>query len=130
MKIRCACGNVIVDQTDDLPFKARVTPDKVEFALAEIAAQNIALLIEACVNGRREAFIAEHFGPDYPKDLDNESIVLDLMPSLASKHVLSMYQCPACGRLLLNDRQQPSQMLFFAPEHDIRDALDVAESSP
>lgn len=119
-----------MDQTDDLPFKATVTPDKVDFALAQTAAQDIALLIEACVNGRREAFIAENFGPDYPKDLDNESIVLDLMPSLASKHVLSMYQCPACGRLLLRNRKQPSQVLFFAPEHDIHDALDVTDSLP
>lgn len=119
-----------MDQSDDLPFKATVTPDKVDFALAQTAAHTIASLIEACVNGRREAFIAEHFGPDYPKDLDNESIVLDLIPSLASRHVLSMYQCPECGRLLLDDRKQPSQVLFFAPEHDIRDALDVTGSLP
>lgn len=95
IKLPCQCGNVIVDQTDDLPFKAAVTPDKIEFVIAQTAGQDIAALIEACTDGRRDAFIAERFGPDYPQDLPNKSVVLDLMHAPASGQVLNIYQCSA-----------------------------------
>ena len=130
MKLRCTCGHVIVDQTDDLPYKAVVTPHKVEFAIAQRAAHDIALLIDACMQGQRDAFVAERFGPDYPPDLTNESIVLDLMHAPALGQVLNMYQCPECGRLLLDDRNRPSHVLSFAPEHDVRDALNIMAPTP
>ncbi len=126
MKFGCRCGNVIVDGSDLLPYKASVTPDKIYISTMEAQARDISRLIEACLQGQRAAFLKERFTPDYPKDLDNESVIFDLM--LSAQQTLDLYQCDVCGRLHLDDRRNPRAILSFVPEHEIRDVLDVTDA--
>jgi hypothetical protein len=126
MKFGCRCGNVIVDGSDLLPYKASVTPDKIDVSTIEAQALDISRLIEACLQGQRSAFLEEHFGPGYPKDLDNETVIFDLI--LSARQTLDLYQCDVCGRLHLDDRRNPNAILSFAPEHEMRDVLDVTDA--
>lgn len=79
MKFRCLCDNIIVDQSDALPYKAWLLPDQDWDTVAE------------------------------EPDADQKSIY-DLHRSMHA-----IYQCPACGRLTMDD-PVTGETLWFAPE--------------
>ena len=123
MKLLCACGNVIVDQTDDLPDKGWVTRDKHEERTVA-AARSITAFFRACADGDRSRWLSERFGRTYPQELPDEAVVTDLL-GLETDGVRSpLYQCVECGRLWLQNHHQPGWLSFW-PEDGVFDVLDV-----
>jgi hypothetical protein len=84
MKISCPCGATIRDQTDNLPHKAYVIPDQEWFP----AIDAIEKVIDDVI-ARRE-------------DATSAYMAIRRITSEAARHV---YQCRACGRLFVDDRQ-------------------------
>lgn len=73
MKFRCTCGEILRDQTDYLPYKARLVADEDWFDLVDI-------LDELTARGARD-----------PDELTRRTL-----------HAWrDVFQCPACGRLYL-----------------------------
>ena len=90
-KLRCDCGHVIVDQTDDLPYKAEVIPD-----------QNHNEIFEKCVSNRRSGLSTD--------DIDG-------LIGVWNGNTKTMYQCEACSRLLLQVGSE-NKYASFLPEGD------------
>lgn len=84
MKIRCHCGQAIVDQTDDVPNKAHFIPDQEWLRVLDALDSDV---IDRVGNGtlRREAA--------YMKSR--------LIMGKATRFV---WQCQHCGRLYVDDR--------------------------
>ncbi|WP_139362354.1 hypothetical protein [Hymenobacter sp. CRA2] len=78
-KLLCNCGHVIVDQTDDLSYKANLLPDQHQEFLYEILPNALAGLVKATQEGRRTDWIRQNFSEGYPTDLTDESLIADLI---------------------------------------------------
>lgn len=104
MKIGCPCGNILRDQTDDLPFKAYFVADQdyenlltgIERQLAEIFTQ--AAGTPAAADPARQ-------------------IGRVLWAAMASRR-RTLYQCRNCGRLCLDGPDDPRELQWFKPDDD------------
>jgi hypothetical protein len=99
-KLRCDCGHIIVDQTDNLPYKGMLIRDQDMEPYFDGITTSINAFIEAIKANKREEWIASFFGKDYPAQLDNVSILWDIRLRY-SKYETTVFQCEACGRVLL-----------------------------
>ena len=85
MKIACHCGATIFDQTDDLPQKGHVIPDQEWFATYNAIDDEVIVPLSRGAIDPEQAFQSSR--------------------QVISRASRSMYQCSACGRLYINDRQ-------------------------
>lgn len=95
MKMRCECGEIISDQTDQLPYKAHFIPDQDWDDVCDTINQIIG------------AVAAGSMTVD-----DAQMAVLNV--HLAKSR--TMYQCSKCGRLLVQDAKR--NMNIYAPTSD------------
>ena len=113
--VKCACGHVIRDQDDGLAFKARLLADEDEECFWDGLSRALASLVAAIRDGGREEWIADHFGPEYPRDVDDAGLISDFMSSHAARLLRCAYQCEHCGRLLLEELKDANRFRFFVP---------------
>ncbi len=95
MKIECACGALIVDQTDDLPHKAHVIPDQEWNAVLEA--------IDAAI---------EQSGPSAR---EKEAACMAVR-TLLIRTARQAWQCAACGRVYVDDREHHARELVPADD--------------
>src|SRR5271168_4010506 len=103
MKIGCHCGELIRDQTDDLPWKGHLIPDQEWFATHDAIDDAV---IDPLAVGRIEKDQAYH--------LAREIII---------RSSRLMYQCPRCGRLYIDDFEGNSQCYVPASEDTSHEVL-------
>ena len=110
MKLKCNCGHIIVDQADSIPYKGYILPDT-ELEYFDSASKEIAGFIEAIKSNRRSEWIENKFSEVYPKDLNNESIIFDIIHGrLITKKT---FQCEACGRILMEDDRKGDNSIEY-----------------
>ena len=105
MKIQCECGNVISDSTDYLPYKAHFVADQDWFELLENIDKRVSNLVEAVRLLQDEKAASE--------------IAMRAIMAIRGdigKATRLVYQCPNCGRLLVDDVQYHSQI--FVPQDE------------
>ncbi len=101
MKIRCDCGHVISDTTDSLVYKCDLLPDDGYWEnIHEPIVRGILDFASAIATGRRDEWLGQYFGPEYPRDLDDESVISDFIAARISLGPTA-YQCTACGMILI-----------------------------
>jgi hypothetical protein len=103
VKIGCHCGEVIVDQTDDLPYKGHLVPDQEWYTNFDALDGEV---IDPVVGGRlgnKAAYRAARL--------------------VISRSARLMWQCSACGRLYIEGLDE--QLRCFVPEgeHPDRELL-------
>jgi hypothetical protein len=104
MTISCICGNILRDQTDHVPYKAHFVADQdYEDLLVGIEQQLAAILAQD--RGTPTATNENHL---------LGRVLWDAMRS----YTRTMYQCSNCGRLCLDDPDDPPQLRWFKPEDD------------
>jgi hypothetical protein len=97
-KFECSCGYIIRDQTDALPYKGTFIPDEDDEVSFTGTIHRIAEFIQAKELGRRDVFLQKIFGEAYPRDLDDLSILWDLVSSLDTFRRV-IFECENCGRV-------------------------------
>ena len=79
-KLKCKCGHIIVDQTDNLEYKGYVLSDTLVDDVSINLTNNIDSLIESLKKGKKTEWIKKHFQvPPYPMDLKESSMIHDLL---------------------------------------------------
>lgn len=125
-KLGCKCGHIIVDQTDNIPYKAGYVSDKSIESLYDEVYPNIELFIQSVRNKTREEWVQEFFNPDYAAlNLTDAQILSDIFDRSYFAKYRTMYQCENCGRIHI---QQKGTNYFFSflPESDeSRNVLDA-----
>lgn len=91
-KLRCHCGNIITDQTDDLAFKGEITADQDWEALWGNIAERVPYLTPA------EA--------------------ADFLTALRLRLTRTTYECVNCGRLWIERRPGLNEFICFHAESD------------
>ncbi len=144
MKLGCPCGHTISDITDEIPYKAHLVPDEDTYAPDEAFAEEIARLVEARGRGPDDerTFLID-YGVKYGMDRAHAEAWVDrlqdrstlakvisyLVPSFIGYYDREMFECEACGRLLVEVWREgstdPSDMYFvtYQPEADRRGVL-------
>jgi len=115
-KLRCPCGHVIVDQTDALPYKARVIRDQDAEAFWVEATTVLADFVAAIRAGARSTWLSQHLSPEYPQDVTDESVISDLLAGLEGRYATKAYECESCGRFLLQRAPDDPSFAAFSPD--------------
>jgi hypothetical protein len=84
----------------------------------------IAEFIQAKELGRRDAFLQKIFGEAYPRDLDDLSILWDLVSSLDTFRRV-IFECENCGRVWIQKHRELDHNIYasYWPESDVRGVL-------
>jgi hypothetical protein len=114
-KIKCECGHVIVDQTDSLDYKGYILPDNQLEKLSRVLTESIDSLIEAIKGGKRAEWITENFSKEYPRDLNDSSMIHDLMTHQLVNTTQDIYECLNCRRILIQIGQT-HEFKTFSPD--------------
>ena len=123
MKTRCDCGHIICDQTDSLPYKCDLLPDDGYWDnIHEPLIMAVVDFAHSVASGDREGWLSRHFGDGYPRDLDHESVLSDLIAGLMTR-APTAYQCTECGNILIPKRDGSGYLGFQPLDDDWRDAL-------
>jgi hypothetical protein len=104
MKFGCDCGNVLKDQTDIIPYKARFIADQDHFDLIDE-------LIAKIEQGLSEA-------KDNRQNTPTRKILRRVLYREMAPYLRTMYQCRNCGRIYIDDPDEPSMLQIFAPESE------------
>ncbi len=115
-KLKCKCGHIIVDQTDNLEYKGYVLSDTLVDDVSINLTNNIDSLIESLKKGKKTEWIKKHFQvPPYPMDLKESSMIHDLLN--VSDKTKEIFECENCGRIAI-EFGDTNQFRFFTPESD------------
>ena len=102
MKIGCPCGNVLRDQTDYLPYKAYFVADQDYEDLLTGIEQKLAGIFTQT--------------PGTPVTAGQTEALGRVLWTAMAAYKRAMYQCRNCGRLCLDDPDDPRELQWFEPE--------------
>ncbi len=125
--LRCQCGHTIRDTNDFLPYKGKVRRDQDAEEFWETACNELALLVTAVAEDRRDEWISRHFLPVYPRDTPNDGLISDFLSDLDNQIMSKIYECEVCGRLWV--QKQPGTNAFYSYTPDTDDVNRVLASA-
>lgn len=115
-KLKCSCGYVIADQKNNLAYKANYLPDRSREDFSQDIVRIVKSFNEAKDNGQKKDWISENFTvPPYPTDLPDHEMIWDLIHNSFIGKTATIYQCDACGRILIQ-RGRTDNFISFKPE--------------
>jgi hypothetical protein len=122
-KLKCPCGFVIVDQTDNNPFKASLIRDNLIDDISDSITENIDSLVDANNSNKKEEWIKANFSvPPYPTNLKDSSIIHDFMVRELIEVTQDVFQCENCSRIAIQIGQS-NEFKFFSPDSENSDGL-------
>jgi hypothetical protein len=102
-KFRCVCRTVTRDEDEPPGARCVAYPTGVlNTAAARIGADAAAFMSQTDVAGRA-AWLAAHFGPGYPKDQPDHSVIEDIVSRELNDGFIPMHRCRECGRIALHE---------------------------
>ncbi|NBF12143.1 hypothetical protein [Pseudomonas sp. Fl4BN1] len=113
-KFGCTCGHVIVDQTDNLPYKASLVRDGHEEALYDALTSLSKALLMAVEAGRLDELMDQTYGKTSWRPKVTEYIQ-DQFSSLNIAHSSCVYECQNCGRLWVECGRE-NRFVSYAPD--------------
>lgn len=115
-KLKCRCGHIIVDQTDNLKYKGYILPDVHVDEVVDNLTNNIDSLVEAIKNKKRFEWIKQRFNvPPYPTDLKESSLIHDSLNVIHK--IQDIFECENCGRIAI-EIGRTNKFKFFSPDSD------------
>ncbi len=125
--LRCKCRHTIRDRRDFLSYKGEVRRDQDSEEFWETACNELALLVSAVVESRRDEWIGRQFLPGYPLDGPDERLISDFLCMLNNKIASKVYECEVCGRLWM--QKQPGVNVYYSYRPDTDDTNRVLASA-
>lgn len=123
-KLKCRCGHIIVDQTDNLTYKADILPDQSFDRFLDSIDLIIKEFLNAEKNNDRQEWIKRNFNADYPDNLNDSQMLGDLVTNRYTNLFKKIYQCENCGRLFIQERNGENKFISFHPDKsDWKDIL-------
>lgn len=112
-KMSCRCGHVISDTLIPCPTEGWLLRDQDQDLYYDGASADFFRALGA---GRRAEWLAEFFGPQYPVNGSDESVLNDILCCRKRSLFLSVAECERCGRLWVQREPGINSYLSFAPD--------------
>ena len=136
-KFGCVCGYTIVDQTDNLPYKAHIREDEDTQKPIELLVDVLTRLLDARQQGRQAEFIRQFelsrgAGESYAEGEANalrdnplEEVLFHVIFPFWNNYDRPIYECEQCGRLWLQlgTNHRNIRWVSYLPEADERHVL-------
>jgi hypothetical protein len=127
--IRCSCGQALWDFAGGHGGKAIWLPDAHISALHKDLSDRIGAWLASCEDGHRAAFIQHVLGMNADdEEIDNHTIVAELVARASSAHGRPMFECPGCGRLWLE--AEKNRFVSYSPDTDERGVFEDPMETP
>jgi len=115
-KFSCRCGHLIstVEQPNTIEgwiygCEAREKfEDKIDDALSGY--------LSARTTAERKKWLASFFGKDYPDDLQDRSVIADIMLRIRSPYLREVLECSSCGRIHIQEEPEQNVWRSYLPE--------------
>ena len=122
-KLECQCGNIISDDIYPSPSEGMIIREQDENFVFEGIAKSVAEFINAVAIGKREEWIEGFFKKGYPKDLDDRSVVSDIISSYVVQRGISVTECDRCGKLFIQEQPGSNYYNPYSPDLGKGDAI-------
>jgi hypothetical protein len=117
-KLKCLCGHIIVDQTDNIRHKGYILPDTLLYNVSISFTDIIDSLIDAIKSNKRLEWIKKHFEvPPYPTNIKDSSMIHDLVSDTLIDSIQDIFECENCGRIAIQVGQS-DHFKFFSPDSE------------
>ena len=119
-KFRCKCGNIIRDQTDDLPYKAVFLVDQDwEASFGKMIQALVKFIRDRDEGKEHELFDAKL----YAKGSEVEGFITDTVTRFLTPSEHLLYECEVCGRLWVQPDTHQNWYVPYSPETGTRGVL-------
>lgn len=115
-KLGCICGHTIVDQTNNLSYKASFIRDQDIDTIDNLQANDINDFINAIINNERDKWLKDYFCMDVYKNYPNSVVIQDIMSRHSIKYESEMFLCENCGRIKI-EKGSENRLISFIPEN-------------
>ena len=117
-KLKCHCGHIIVDQSDNLPYKGYIISDTELESVSSVLTDAIDSLSTATQQSKRLEWIKGKFAvPPYPIDISDSAMIHDIISDLLVDKKQDIFECENCGRIAI-EVGQTNHFKFYKPEHE------------
>jgi hypothetical protein len=129
----CTCGHSIHDQTDFLPYKARIRADEDTEKPIELLADTLSQHWEARQHGQEAEFIRQvelsrgetegyaELIVNHLHGKPSSEVLCHFIYSFWNKYDCTLYECEECGRLWVETER--NRFASYLPETDTRHVL-------
>lgn len=116
-KLGCQCGNTIRDNTSGLSYKAALLKDSLCETFSDWLVQEIQSYVAAAeCGGVREWLIGRGYREEYiALQLDHGNVLHDHIQSKYLCLKRDVYECPACGRVHI-EKKEDNMFVVYAPD--------------
>jgi hypothetical protein len=115
-KFRCQCNHVISTSVYPCPFDGWVYGDEAEDEFETKLEETLASFMTAVRDGTRVKWISEFFSGDYPQDLNDSSVISDIITKIKGEYLLGVLECEACGRIHVQEHPGVNKYRTYSPE--------------
>ena len=116
-KLTCNCGHVIRDQSDNLPFKGQILKDQDRGDFCENTSQAFVEYVSAIRSGNLDSWLEKW---PWLRGATDRRVFSTLLDLFWLRYKVDVYECEACGRLMVQDRTDSQTFVPFTPEHDAK----------
>lgn len=115
-KLGCICGHTIVDQTNNISYKASFIRDQDFDTIDNLQADDINDFINAIINNGRDKWLKDYFRTDAYKNFPNSVVIQDIMCRHSIEYESEMFLCENCGRIKIQKGSE-NRFISFTPEN-------------
>jgi hypothetical protein len=112
-KLGCTCGHLIIDQTDDLPYKGQILKDQDREAFFAGAADALREYLAGIRSGELSDW---HRKWPWLRDAKDERVLWTVLGWFWRKFRVDLYECEKCGRLWVQEGTEGTRFIPFVPE--------------
>ncbi len=113
-KLGCICGHTIVDQTDNIPYKASFIRDE-DLERTYDHYDDVDAFINAIKNGERQKWLDKYFGKGLYTNISDSSVINDIIRRYISRFESDIFLCENCGRIKIQNGNT-NMYTSFLPE--------------
>jgi hypothetical protein len=122
---------VIVDQTDDLPYKGYFYPDEVHDLWLGKLIDLVETLVEERKSGKEWTVLGRPLSAVYPPGREVSGYINDNIIGRLADTMRHMYECEVCGRIWLQMNPDRSEYVAYWPETPaVRKVLSAQGARP
>ncbi|WP_157505890.1 hypothetical protein [Flavobacterium chungangense] len=113
-KLGCICGHIIVDQTNNISYKAHFIRDQ-DLEAIDNQVEDINNFINAIKNNERDKWLKKYFDSELYQNLPDSDVINDIILKYKLKYENEMFLCEKCGRIKIHKGTE-NKFISFLPE--------------